>query len=488
MRTIRILVPLMCLLFLATIPAHATYTFVSIDAKSGGSGVITLSTSSISVTAGQLMVCEVIIGNATQQSVSGMSDTQSNIWHRPAGAQIFNSSLFGGTAVEVWYSIITNAGSTTITSTWASGGGYSDQNCSLYTVPAGISLDVVSVKQANGTNSVGPFTTGFTNELEVGSFISAGSSLGPASGFTARDGGAGGNEDSFTNSAGSTTVSNVGTSSQYAGVVVAFTVVSSPPSGQQCKKGNGGVAATNYTVTIAGSGGTTGCTSNFTAGDMIAVGYNVGNTSGGTITDLTTSSISATGATITWRKAFSIHGTVFGNPWAGILYACPGDITSPTSSIAITVNMGASYAGMTSIFVQEISGIQSTGCYDTNTGAGTNGSGTPNPFSAVGTGTSTAAVEFIFADGFSWNASGIAFTAGLSSDTGSWGNFTIPAQGTDSESDSTELVEYVVTSTTRMGTSWVHQGPAGSWTQLVQAGFISGASSSVTARHRIIEN
>ena len=171
--------------------------------------------------------------------------------------------------------------------------------------------------------------------------------------------------------------------------IPAFAVTPEPV--QTCQKANGGTAAQMYTVTIAGSGGTKGCTSKFAKGDALIVAYFQQSGS-----DRTTSNISATGAKITWRKAISIQKSVFGPPgyFAGIFYACPSDIRSPTSSIAITVDMGASMAGITSISVQEVQNIQPKSCLDKTAVRSTS---CTRAEATVGPGTLSNASEYVFA-------------------------------------------------------------------------------------------
>jgi hypothetical protein len=229
---------------------------------------------------------------------------------------------------------------------------------------------------------------------------------------------------------------------------------------QLCQASAGGTAQQNYTTTIASSGGTTGCTTNFAAGDMIAVGYAVN-----TGTDLTTSSISATGATITWRKAGSILQSG-GGSFNGILYACPADITSPTSSIAVTVNMGSSLS-FSGIYTVEISGIQNTtSCLDS--GSVTNFTSASEAGTVMGpTATSStllSANEFIFVSG---DASGSP--GGITGSGACFGGTcTLPAQGTNGNLNS--AAEYIVVSSTTAGnTSFTKSATAS--VKMLQAGF-----------------
>jgi hypothetical protein len=241
----------------------------------------------------------------------------------------------------------------------------------------------------------------------------------------------------------------------------------SPAFVQECVKGNGGVSTTNYTVTIASSGGTAGCTSSYTAGDALVIGYVVGSGSSfSAVTDLTSSSASATGATITWHKAVSLQSSVGGaSQFVGVLYACSGDISSPTSSIAVTVNMGAGRAAITAIYVTEVSGVASASCYDSNSYSSASGNsccGTTNVTTNANSGTLSSATEFIIATGvaFSGTSPTIAhgnYTAGPIAET-------IPTNGKDVESSpsgSISWTEYCVTTATTASESTATAGGSG---------------------------
>ena len=214
---------------------------------------------------------------------------------------------------------------------------------------------------------------------------------------------------------------------------------------QQCKVGNGGSATEFYTVTIASSGGTTGCTSNFTAGHALFVVYNQQTGS----SDRTTSNISATGATVTWHKAFSAQNTILGPPgyFTGIFYACPGDITSPTSSIPVTVDMGATMTGITSIFLMEVSGITSTSCLDSPFSSGGTLCCASTQPSTTSTGNTPIANAGEFAIAALMTSSATAtVTAGCNGGPTvgtcpSFGAYTVPSNGTDVESASTQTIE-----------------------------------------------
>jgi hypothetical protein len=271
----------------------------------------------------------------------------------------------------------------------------------------------------------------------------------------------------------------------YAAVTAAFKPSPIPPAGavQECKAVNGGVATQNYVVTIAGSGGTAGCTSNFTPGNMLAIAYSVYGS------DITAGAASTTGATITWHKAVSVQDSTFTAFWSGILYACPSDITVPTSSIQVTVNMGALVKNTSAIFVQEIDGIQNTNCYDAITGSG-NGGTCPTVTNGLATGLSgTLATnpEFIFVSGSGFDSTGctsavtVSYSGGISAGS-VFGNFTIPGQGQDNESHcllggSTDVgacssfTEFVVVNVTTSATSAATASSGLVASVIAQAGF-----------------
>lgn len=139
------------------------------------------------------------------------------------------------------------------------------------------------------------------------------------------------------------------------------TIPSSTPSLQQlCENSNALSTVSSLSVTIAASGGTPGCTSAFTSGDGILISYRIYSTVAG-LTDLTTSSISVTGASITFTKLGSYQTAT--ESFVGEFMACPSSVTGVGSSIAVTItpNDALKYSG---ISVAEISGIHGTGCVD----------------------------------------------------------------------------------------------------------------------------
>lgn len=252
-----------------------------------------------------------------------------------------------------------------------------------------------------------------------------------------------------------------------------------PAKVQTCKSTNGGTAKQNYTVTIAGSGGTTGCTSAYTSGDAIIVAYH--QVSG---SDRTTSNISATGATITWSKANSVQNAV--GYWSGIFYACGGSITSPTSSIAITVDMGSSMAGLAVIYAQQVHNVQSTSCLDTTLTAGLCCGGAQIYTAASGTLASSS--EYVFATGITTNGSAnpLLSPGDMTGCTpgNCWVMDAFDAQGSDNQSTTASAIESVAVTSNATGEWAFHQSPAGTFESIVGVSFIAGAPPATAIRHR----
>lgn len=261
---------------------------------------------------------------------------------------------------------------------------------------------------------------------------------------------------------------------------------------QNCQKVNAGTPTQTYTVTIASSGGTTGCTSNFTAGDAIGIVYWLDPASVSLHpADLTTAAVSATGATITFSKGPSVVSGVT-DFWNGIFYACPNDITSPTSSIAISVNMGTTYAGISAIYVVEVSGVRASGCLDSNanqvastsSGGGYIHSNIPTNVTFTGSG------QFVLAGGSEVNHTSIVMGNGCVTNTAScpssYGAVTIPSNGSDTENGgsfpgSSAIFTGVVTGTPTGVQTWV-QASAGNWGSVVSTAFLPPATS---MHHRV---
>lgn len=251
-----------------------------------------------------------------------------------------------------------------------------------------------------------------------------------------------------------------------------------PAKVQTCKSVNGGTAKQLYTVTIASSGGTTGCASAYTSGNAIIVAYH--QLSG---SDRTTSNISATGATITWHKAASQQNIA--GPWNGIFYACGGDITSPTSSIAITVDMGASMAGISATYVQEAQNIQQTSCLDKSLTSSNCCGG--SPFTTTASGTLSSSSEYIFATGDTESGTNPVLQNNISTSCTSgncWVMDAIDAQGSDNQSGTATAIESVAISSNATGEWAFRQSPAGTFETIVGVSFIAGAPPATAIRHR----
>lgn len=137
-------------------------------------------------------------------------------------------------------------------------------------------------------------------------------------------------------------------------------VTGTPPTYvQQCTTSIGGGGASSFTITIA-SAGTTNCTTPFTSGDMLSLDYT--SYAPAAVADWTTAMMSQTGATITWHKAGSGLDSS-GTFYDGTLYACSGDISGATSSIAITLTPGGS-STFSAVTIKELKTSTATACLD----------------------------------------------------------------------------------------------------------------------------
>jgi hypothetical protein len=102
------------------------YAFVQTSPQIlGGGGNNTLTSPSMTFTAGNLIIVAIAVGNGVEQHVSTVTDTLGNTYQRATGSHIFASNVFSGTAVEIWYAMNVTGGATTVTVTWPSGGGFS---------------------------------------------------------------------------------------------------------------------------------------------------------------------------------------------------------------------------------------------------------------------------------------------------------------------------------------------------------------------------
>lgn len=246
-----------------------------------------------------------------------------------------------------------------------------------------------------------------------------------------------------------------------------------PANIQTCKSVNGGSAKQNYIITIGSSGGSTGCTSNYTTFNAIIIAYQQQTGA----TDRVTGNMSVTGATITWHKATSLQNGIFGPPghWTGIMYACGGDITSPTNSIQITMDMGSSQAGWTALYAQEVSNINQTSCLDTTQTISACCSG-----AQVATGmtaTLTSSSEYAFATIMTETGTLPVVSAGsggaCASSCFNLGFDAIPAQGSDNQSTTSTGIESVAVTATTASTFAFNQSPAATAQNIVGATFLS---------------
>jgi hypothetical protein len=254
-----------------------------------------------------------------------------------------------------------------------------------------------------------------------------------------------------------------------------------PALAQNCFTGNGGSSTQLYVVTVGSVGGSTGCTANYTVGNALILAYNQNAGS----TDRATGNIAVTGATITWHKATSVQSTVFGPPgfFTGIFYACPNEITSPTSAIAITLDMGALMTGITAAFVGEVSGLVTSSCFDAGASQSTccNGASFQTVTFAV-----AHAGEFAFTIGTTFNNPATVLGAGC----GGWpvcpnnGAYTIPSHGTDVESASVSAIEtgVLIAASGSTVSSMAQTSNAGTAQNISTAAFIAPAT--VSSKHR----
>src|ERR1700676_849997 len=88
-----------------------------------GTGTVTSPT--LTFTAGNNLVFVFYMFNVTPDSVSSITDTFSahNTYNRLSGSSSYNANVFSGTAMEIWYSENVSGGSGTITATHLGGGG-----------------------------------------------------------------------------------------------------------------------------------------------------------------------------------------------------------------------------------------------------------------------------------------------------------------------------------------------------------------------------
>jgi hypothetical protein len=207
-----------------------SYTFVSFQQNQHTSGNNAISLP-LAVTVGQLVVAFIISGSSN--FVSTVTDNLGNTWNSVPSSQVINGSLFGETAAESYWSIITNAGTSTITAHWTSGFSYAGIQQMLYDVPSDLTFDAGGHSEANlGALSV-ELTTSSDNDLIIAFIWTSDSDadITPAPGYTDRVGdGSGVDEDSFTNTAGLQTITNPSSgTSPFLMIGVSFMASSTPP-------------------------------------------------------------------------------------------------------------------------------------------------------------------------------------------------------------------------------------------------------------------
>jgi hypothetical protein len=144
------------------------YHFVS------GGAVNTLTSASITLDPGDLVVFCIDVGNATEQTVSSIVDNSlGNTVHRLAATHYFNAAVFSGTVTEIWYVYNAIGGTTTFSASWPSAGGFSVLQIGRWGASPGWgSSDPIDT--SNGSGSSGTplvhLNLAQPNELVVGFF------------------------------------------------------------------------------------------------------------------------------------------------------------------------------------------------------------------------------------------------------------------------------------------------------------------------------
>lgn len=147
--------------------------FVQYQIKSNGAGQTSIASNSITLTAGNLVIILILIGNGSSQAGSSVTDTLGNTYHRLATSHTFQAALFGGSSVEIWYAFNVAGGATIITASgWANTGGFNNLEIAEYSAsPTWGVTDPIDTSgsgaAASGTPSVG-LTLAQANELVVG--------------------------------------------------------------------------------------------------------------------------------------------------------------------------------------------------------------------------------------------------------------------------------------------------------------------------------
>lgn len=161
--------------------------FIQYAQGTSGSGVANVSTSSLTLTAGNLAVVSVLVGNGTEQHVSSVTDSLGNAYTF-AGTHIFNASLFGGAALEVWYCQNCLGGTTTVTANWSSAGGFSLIELGEYSgIATSGALDVAISSEGAGTPTIGPSSsTAQAEELVIAAVSTDSTGCVAAAGYTNR--------------------------------------------------------------------------------------------------------------------------------------------------------------------------------------------------------------------------------------------------------------------------------------------------------------
>lgn len=211
---------------------------------------------------------------------------------------------------------------------------------------------------------------------------------------------------------------------------------------QQCQTNTWSSGVSSSSVVIGSNGGTTDCTTNFTAGDALIVDYRNYKASG--VSDLTTSNISATGATITWSKAGSGLDAA-GTSYVGTFYACPGAISSPTNAITVKITWPYSSSTYVGFWATEVSSLSSGTCLDQYT---TQVTASSEPSTLTSSTSATLARATEYADSM---ANSNSSTTALSAGTCWSGTGTMPYNMGSVSSHINFNIEHYVTSSTSGG-------------------------------------
>lgn len=140
-------------------------------ARTNGGAVNTVTSGSMTFTAGNLIVVNIIMGNANEQIANTVTDTLGNTYHRLSASHGFNPNVFSGAAQEIWYAYNVTGGTGTVTASWTQAGGFGWIDVAEYS-GLGTSDPIDTSGKGNSTGSpLAALTLAQTNELVVGFVI-----------------------------------------------------------------------------------------------------------------------------------------------------------------------------------------------------------------------------------------------------------------------------------------------------------------------------